>query len=595
MIELTGPILKENRNPFRKFPVSSLLAILTAAVFFLQLSEQGTENFSLSLITSSLQVAFVASIAAYFICRPAELTEPVCHAVSFLAAVVFFALGWIVVPYSLYMLVVGGFAGAIIAISPIFYKATQDEVWKHVVWAAIAAVIGICVFIFWCSAFSTIQWMAKTLFPIETRFKQMTEIVTALGIILGLLFFLAWLPPSKPVEENQINAGLLSSLRSVFDFLLVPLIFIVALILHVYVAWILLGQTFPDGQVGKIITAYVAIVLVVRFIIHPFLPEGHVWTRTFGRIWALLLIAPIILLLVAVTMRSSQYGMTINRYYLYAGSAAALLIIFAQILKRWRNDIRVIAVVPAFCLIVSVFGPWSVQNWVGISQAQYINHKYVNNGRLGFSHIRLFDKDYNDVMQHIYLLDETDQLSRLLPYIQKSNENAIAYITAKNHKYATRPSEQEFMQALGVQPIITAIGEDGVPSSPRDTLVFSDQYVNRGLAVATEGLDVVIPYIYITRSPMEGDLGSRQYVNARFEGDRLVLRYKGVVDNVSLTELAALASASMGRNFGTRTVDLRTQGNRRIRIVPLEVILDAKGSVQSISLSLMLKDREWSR
>jgi len=101
MIKIKAAILPQKRNPFVKFPLPALLALLAAAAFLLQLTEQGSENFSLDRMVVALQVAFLGSVAATLVARMGGLGESWCHMAGLGLAFVFFSLSFIIVPQNL--------------------------------------------------------------------------------------------------------------------------------------------------------------------------------------------------------------------------------------------------------------------------------------------------------------------------------------------------------------------------------------------------------------------------------------------------------------------------------------------------------------
>jgi len=602
MIEMKVALLPQKRNPFRKFPVSALLGMLVAVVFLLQLTEQGQEDFSLDVMVAALQAAFIGSVAATIICRMGGVGETWSHLAALALAMVFFLLSFIIVPQSLYLVIIGLFGLALVICSPCFYKQSQDVFWWHALHVVLASILSFVVFAFFVSAFYTIEWMVQTLFALGVNLASMRDIVPAVGLTLALLFFLSALPTgvrSLPIHEAALVTPTITfapefeaHIRALLDFLLVPIVFAAGLVLHFYAAAIFLRQTFPDGQIGRIVTFYVCFVLVVRFLIHPFWPKARWQGRIFARIWALLLIAPLSLLLVAVTLRSEHYGMTINRYYLYVGSLAVIIIMLAQVLPRWRHDIRLLPLVPGFFLIASIFGPWSVQNWVGISQAHYLVETYEKQGRLNFSEIVLYDENYYDIAQHIILLEETGQLSRLLPYIERSNKIASHFIEPPNSLPGSRPNMEAFMQTLGATPPNIAGGDELQRNFANGSV-----FVNRGPVISIGTYDKIIPFLFVTSRAMDDSVNNRQFVTIRIDDQEgLNIGYRDIVDTVSLRQLMVLTSpATAGASRAIQPVDLRSQEGRHVRLVPLEIHMDGEGQVQSLNVSLMLREAEWGR
>jgi len=96
---------------------------------------------------------------------------------------------------------------------------------------------------------------------------------------------------------------------------------------------------------------------------------------------------------------------------------------------------------------------------------------------------------------------------------------------------------------------------------------------------------------------MEVDLNNRQFVTMRIDNEEeLALRYRDISDKIALREFMALATVPLSGNMMIpQPIDLRSQGGRHIRLIPLEVHVDGEGIVKSLNISLMLREEEWLR
>jgi hypothetical protein len=210
-----------------------------------------------------------------------------------------------------------------------------------------------------------------------------TSIETLLGFdtddaykpLLILAWFLAaplfWLSLSRfceddPAKEQPVN--LLHRIISVVtDGLLIPLVLILAGVIHLYAGRIALMLELPKGQIGWIVPTYLFIGYGVYLLAHTpgsLLPRLR---RVFLRSWLFATLIPLALLGIAAAMRIEAYGITEERYLL-ALIVLGFALVAASVLVRRPLDLRILPLIGGALALVAAIGPLSAHNVTIYSQ-----------------------------------------------------------------------------------------------------------------------------------------------------------------------------------------------------------------------------------
>ncbi|MDH3920126.1 MAG: DUF4153 domain-containing protein, partial [Rhodospirillales bacterium] len=152
-------------------------------------------------------------------------------------------------------------------------------------------------------------------------------------------------------------------LAFLIGYLLVPLVLLYLLILYVYMAKILVQWELPKGQVGFMVSGYGTFGVATHLLAYPLRDSGSRLVRVFHRHFHHALYAPILLLVVAVGVRISDYGITENRYALLLFAIWLLAMALYFTLRTRRRHILV-PLSLALLLLAASFGPWGA---VGLS------------------------------------------------------------------------------------------------------------------------------------------------------------------------------------------------------------------------------------
>lgn len=232
------------------------------------------------------------------------------------------------------------------------------------------------------------------LFGIDFEELVLNIVVPAAFCLLAPLMWLSSVPSLQGAASLEPDHFLDRAVRLIARFILVPLLFVYALILFVYTVQILVLGELPQGQVGWMVSAFGTAGAATVLLLHPERETGGRLVRTFLRWWFPVTIVPVGLLAAAVWERLSAYGLTPERYALVLVTLwlAAMAALFS-----WRRtperDIRVVPGLLAALLVAGSFGPWGAEAVTVRSQlAQFValgeNEGWIEAGRIDEAALR---------------------------------------------------------------------------------------------------------------------------------------------------------------------------------------------------------------
>ncbi len=143
------------------------------------------------------------------------------------------------------------------------------------------------------------------------------------------------------------------------QFILMPIVIIYLAILTAYLGKVLLTQDWPSGWIGYLVSSVAGVGILSLLLLAPAREHAeNAWVTTYARWFYVALFPSIVMLLMAIWKRVSQYGFTEQRYFLTL-LAAWLLGIAVYYAVRQSKDIKLIPASLCAVLVLSAFGPWS--------------------------------------------------------------------------------------------------------------------------------------------------------------------------------------------------------------------------------------------
>ncbi len=251
------------------------------------------------------------------------------------------------------------------------------------------------------------------LFNVKIDGKNYFRLWVILVSLFNTWFFLAGVP--KDLHQLNEETSYPKGLKIFTQFVLLPLVTIYLAILYAYLIKIGIKWQLPKGWVSYLVISFSIAGILSLLLIYPIREaEGNNWIKVFSRWFYRALYPLILLLIIAIYKRVSDYGITENRYYILV-LAVWLAAIAAYFLLSSVKNIKVIPV--SLCLIafLSSVGPLSSFSVSKRSQMNrleelLIQNKILVNGTIEKKHAKIPYKDNARISSILQYIDRTHEL-----------------------------------------------------------------------------------------------------------------------------------------------------------------------------------------
>ncbi len=217
------------------------------------------------------------------------------------------------------------------------------------------------------------------------------------------------------------------------QYVLLPLVAIYLGILIAYEAKIALQWSLPQGWVSIMVLASAIFGILAFLLIYP-LKEANKWIQTYTKLYYWILLPLVALMMIAIYVRISQYGLTEPRYFV------ALLAVWLLGVSLYFSFSRVdnIKIIPLSLLLVGLFGiygPFNAFQSSRINQEGRLDevlnkYKLLKDGKIAVpANAKLDSVDQDRVFAALEYLSES-QPERLEKYLSKKHFDEL--IAEKN-------------------------------------------------------------------------------------------------------------------------------------------------------------------
>ncbi len=306
------------------------------------------------------------------------------------------------------------------------------------------------------------------------------------------ILFLSEMPADlKKLSKDKDFSKIIKTLG---QYLLLPLLTIYALILYAYGAKILFTSVWPEGIVSGLIILFALVGIVTLLILDPYKKlKESAWLEKYALGFYVALLPLAIMLFMAISIRLREYGITESRYYVVLLGIWLVVTAVYFLLSR-KKDIRFIPLSIIVFLTLSIVGPWNAFSVSENSQVLRLRTILEQNNLLVDNKLAhdykvetLAPNDQNQISSIIYYLGQTHGYDKITPWF--SNTNISATFESKN----IWNQREELANILNVDPY-------GYGYYAEDQNYYSF-YVESPGALIVSGYDAVFNvYIYEERS-----------------------------------------------------------------------------------------------
>jgi hypothetical protein len=559
------------REAALRFPVTALALLLLALHANISIAAQswlGERNDDMFV---GLFAAACASLAASLFGESRRANDAVRHAGALLAATAAFALAWWSGIFATATFALAAALAGLVLVAPYLGRGTGATFWLFGVRFAFAVLLAGLALLLFAGGISAILASLTYLFGLEVPDRAYEHVWAATGLLAAPLFGLGQIPREfNAVPDAQAADFMERGMRALGDFVAAPLLLIYAAILHAYALKIAIVGELPQGQIGWLVLAFGVCVIGALVVIHPFLSAARAPTRLFLRLWPFLLPVPLVLLLYAAALRIGEYGVTTDRYFLVLFGVVALLIVALQIPRATRGDVRIMAALPVFALLIGSFGPHGALGFSLRSQQERFEALVADQPLTGERH--------DQALSALRFLLWNGAVARVAP-------DSVALTAADGSAKADHALFEEIAAAYGLDPRLET-QPDGQFSRSFET----------GEAVAVDGFDVLIPMVHL--HPAEGGratiaLPSGEALTVALDRGALTVQSGETVRRFPL-------SAEMVRRLaqtdqaGPQALRLETEG-RVLALAPSHYYgtLEPQPEITSITGAILLRSSDW--
>lgn len=260
--------------------------------------------------------------------------------------------------------------------------------------ACLLALVGIVLF---AGGLSLVLETLRTLLGVGTPYRAHEKVWSVAGFLIGPVYALSLVPArfdlpagedrrsgsaSEAPADDQFTSRAIAVL---VKFVLVPLLLVLAAILHLAALKVLVDGELPRGRLGWLVLSFGTATALAALAAFPTRDTGGPLVRFFWRAWPWLLVVPLLLLWAALWARVGAYGWTTDRYVAaLAGVWLATLVVTQGIVGRLpdRLDLRLVSGVLALLLAAGSFGPWGATGMPVRSQARDFTARLETTGAL---------------------------------------------------------------------------------------------------------------------------------------------------------------------------------------------------------------------
>ncbi len=289
------------------------------------------------------------------------------------------------------------------------------------------------------------------LFEMNIDGKRYGQLLFFIAGIFNTWFFCSGVPKPEDMKSEVFPKGL----KIFTQYVLLPIIVIYVLILYLYLFKIIFSWNLPVGWVSYLVIGFSTAGIFSLLLIYPLVDSKEIkWVRIFSRVFFISLIPQIFLLYLAITIRTSEYGITERRYYVFILAFWLTITTLFYIITNFRN----IKYIPISLFIVSILtsvGPWSAFDMSLNSQLNRLeeiltkNTILVNGKIIAASDNSVNKEELQDVHSIVSFLIERKKLNKLQPWFNENLDSLEEYKKINEALYMNKT--EQTMRLMGLK------------------------------------------------------------------------------------------------------------------------------------------------
>ena len=296
-------------------------------------------------------------------------------------------------------------------------------------------------------------WAVQSLLGVKVAWKAYYFLFLSVAFMFNTWFFLAGVPSEWQELENDYEYP--AGLRLFVQFILLPLVTLYVIILYGYLVKILIIREWPRGTIGWLVSIVSVFGMLALLLVHPLRNRpGHRWIQLYSRSFYLGLFPLIVLLLMAIWRRLSEYGLTEERYFLLVLTLWMTGIAGYFSVGR-QSSIKIIPISLALVATLTFAGPWgpyqlSLRNQLGRLSDRLERLGILKNGHIEKTTAPLDFKDRKEISALVRYVLDMHGVESLQPWFNEDLKHRIG------QKTGVRTSQSLFSHSTSGQPQVVA-------------------------------------------------------------------------------------------------------------------------------------------
>ena len=298
---------------------------------------------------------------------------------------------------------------------PIISKKDEEEKYFQsvVVDKTVTILYSMVLFLGLTAVFLTVDGLSL----IKLKEQIYIEIWLFVVFVFAMIFFASKL---KKVDENLEEYEIHKIFRFLIYFIVIPLITIYTGILYIYFGKMLITKSWPQGLVSHLILWYTIFSLFIMIMVTP-MTKKDLAAKAFKKYFPFVSVPLLILSIVSISKRISQYGVTELRYFIVL---LAIWLIFCMVSSIFKARLSVILISLIAVVYISVFSPINNRRITIMSQNKrleriLIKYGLLKDGKLvknsGLNENQKYE--ITDVLNYILgIRDKKDGVRNLYPF-----------------------------------------------------------------------------------------------------------------------------------------------------------------------------------
>ena len=298
---------------------------------------------------------------------------------------------------------------------PIIGKKDEEEKYFQsvVVDKTVTILYSMVLFLGLTAVFLTVDGLSL----IKLKEQIYIEIWLFVVFVFAMIFFASKL---KKVDENLEEYEIHKIFRFLIYFIVIPLITIYTGILYIYFGKMLITKSWPQGLVSHLILWYTIFSLFIMIMVTP-MREKDLVAKIFKNYFPFVSVPLLILSIVSISKRISQYGVTELRYFIVL---LGIWLTFCMVSSIFKARLSVILISLIAVVYISVFSPINNRRITIMSQNKrleriLIKYGLLKDGKLvknsGLNENQKYE--ITDVLNYILgIRDKKDGVRNLYPF-----------------------------------------------------------------------------------------------------------------------------------------------------------------------------------